>query len=64
MCEDPLELAIEQVREINPEEFSKDQPVTDPGKADTTAPGSEVAEMYSRGGSAPLLVEDVGDDTD
>ena len=57
MCEDALELAIEQLREITPVEFFKDQPVTEPEEAD-------VEEFYSRGVSARLLVEDVGEDTD
>ena len=61
MCEDPLELAIKQVREITPEEISMEQPATEP---DSTAPGSDDAELFSRGGSAPLLVDDVGEDTD
>ena len=40
MCEDALELAIEQLREITPVEFFKDQPVTEPEEAD-------VEEFYS-----------------
>ena len=65
MCRDPLDLAIEQWKEeITHEEISKDQPETDPGEADIAAPGSEVEELYSGGGSAPLLVEDLGDDFD
>ena len=65
MCEDPLDLAINQwKKEITHEEVPKDQSETDPGEADTTAPGSEVKELYSRGGSAPLQVQDLGDDSD
>ena len=37
MSGDPLELAIKQVRENSPEEFSKDQPVTEYEMEDTTA---------------------------
>ena len=37
---------------------------TEQGEADTTATGSEVEELFSRGGSAPLQVEDVEDDSD
>ena len=65
MCRDPLDLAIEQWKEeITHEEVSKDQPETDPGEADTTAPGSEVEELFNRRGSAPLQLEDLGDDSD
>ena len=64
MCEDPLDLAIDQWKdEITHEEVPKDQSETDPGEADTTAPGSQVEELYSSGGSAPLLVKDVGNDS-
>ena len=37
---------------------------TEQGEADTTATGSEVEELFNRGGSAPLQVEDVEDDSD
>ena len=43
MCKDPLDLAIDQWKEeITHKEVPKDQSDTDPGEADTTAPGSEV----------------------
>ena len=55
------------MREITPEEASKQKLVPEPEEeADITSTGSEEAELFSRGGSAPLLVEfaeeDAGDE--
>ena len=50
ICEDPLDLAIDQWKDqIIHEEVPKDRATTEPGEADTPAPGSEVKELLSRG---------------
>ena len=64
MCEDPLDLTIDQWKDqIIHEEVPKYSVTTEPGEADTAAPGSEYNELISRGGSAPLQV-DLEDDSD
>ena len=62
MLEDPLGVVTEPVKEITPEEASKEQLVLESEEADTTSTGSEEAELFSRGGSAPLVVEDADDE--
>ena len=64
MCEDPLDLTIDQWKDqIIDEEDPKDSATSEPGEADTAAPGSEDKELLSRVGSAPLQV-DLEDDSD
>ena len=61
MLEDPLGVVTDSVEENTTEEAPKDHPVTavtEPEEADTTSTGSEEAELFSRGGSVPLVVED------
>ena len=62
MLEDPLEVVTDSVKEIIPEEAPKDPlvtAVTDPEEADTSS--TEEAELFSRVGSVPLVVEDAED---
>ena len=60
MCEDPLEVDLDQIKDqVLQDEVSS--PDTEPGKADSTATGSESRELLSRGGSAPLQVDTDGD---
>ena len=64
MCEDPLDITIDQWKDqIIDEEDPKDSATSEPGEADTAAPGSEDKELLIRGGSAPLQV-DLKDDSD
>ena len=56
MLEDPVGVVTEPVKEITPEEAPMEQLVREPEEADTTSTGSEEAELFSRGGSALLVV--------
>ena len=61
MIEDPLEIVITvPMKETTPEEAPKDTPVTavtDPEEAPPLRP--RMAELFNRGDSVPLAVEDV-----
>ena len=60
MCEDPLEVALDELKDqVLHDEVSR--PDTEPGEAETTATDSESRELLSRGGSAPLQVDTDGD---
>ena len=49
MCEDPFDLTVCQWKdEIIHKEVPKDRATTEQGEAETTAPGSEVEELFGR----------------
>ena len=61
--EDPLEIVVTvPVKEITPAEAPDDTPMTvdpDAEEANVTSPENKESELFSRGGSVPLAVEDV-----